>query len=124
MFDGVHVDRVPRQAGGVVDAADVTDVGRDFKATEIGASESDTEIRWRGLEGKRHLLARMKTNSGAGDWPTKRPLCVHLVLETVVRSRPVPKQAECPYTALGIAPPKVLHRNELALMLRRGAIGR
>jgi hypothetical protein len=83
VLDGVDVDSVARQAGGVVDAADVADIRGHLEAAEIGTAETDTEVGGGGLEGQGHLLARMETNPGTGDWSTKCPLCVHQRLGTV-----------------------------------------
>ena len=77
VFDRVDVDRVTGKARRVVDATDVADIGRYFEAAEIGTTETDSEVGRGGLEGERHLLARMETNPCAGNWSTKGPLCVH-----------------------------------------------
>jgi hypothetical protein len=65
------------EAGRQIDGAKMADVGGNFDTAKVGTPETDTEIGRRGLEGKSHLLARMETDSGAGDRSTKCPLCVH-----------------------------------------------
>ena len=77
VLDRVDPDGISHQAGGVVDAADVADRGRHFQAAEIGPAETDTGISGSWLEGERDLVARMKTDSCAGNRSSKRPLCVH-----------------------------------------------
>src|SRR5438132_10917471 len=77
MFDGADVDRIARQTRREIDAAKVADARRHFEAAKIGTAETDAEVGGSGLEGERHLLARMETNSPAGNWSTKRPLCIH-----------------------------------------------
>src|SRR6185503_2612506 len=84
----------------------------DFKAAEIGTSETDAEVGRSGLEGKRDLLARMKTDPGAGDRSTKCPLCVHQLWKPSA-GVPAIKQARCPRAAILVTPPKLLRRVNL-----------
>ena len=77
VLDRVDADGVARQAGGVVDAADVADRGRHLEAAEVGAAEADAGIGGSRLEGERDLVARMEADSCAGNRSAKRPLCVH-----------------------------------------------
>ena len=74
VLDRVDADRVARQAGRVVDAADVLDRRRHFEAAEVGAPEADAGIGGSRLEGKRDLVAGVKADSGAGDGSAKCPL--------------------------------------------------
>ena len=77
VLDGADVHRSGRKAGREIDGAEMADVCGNFEAAEIRTPETDTKVGGGGLEGQRHLLARMETNSRAGDWSTKCPLCVH-----------------------------------------------
>jgi hypothetical protein len=61
----------------VIDAADVADRRRHFPTAEIGAPETDTGVSESGFEGEGDFVARMETDSRAGNRSTKRPLWVH-----------------------------------------------
>ena len=74
MFDGVDVDRVARETGGELDAADVFDCGRNLEAAEIGAPETNAGVSRCGLERQRDLVAGMETDACAGDGSAKCPL--------------------------------------------------
>jgi hypothetical protein len=57
MFDGVDPDGVSREAGGVIEAADVADGRRNFLAAEIGSAEPDARISGSRPEGKGDFVA-------------------------------------------------------------------
>ena len=72
-----------------------------------------------GLRDSRHLVAGMKTNSGAGDWSTKCPLCVHLGFELWVGCLTLSKQ-----DALADSSDHRLLTRCITLTLTRGQIPR
>src|SRR5204862_3089203 len=117
VLDGADIDGVACQTGGEIDAAEVFDVCGYFKAAKVGTTETDAEVGRSGLEGERHLFARMKTNPSAGNRSTKCPLCVHQFWMPSA-GVPVIKQAGCPHVAFLVTPPKLLRRVDLPDSLR------
>ena len=77
VLDGLDRHRFARQAGLILDAAQMRDRRRNLEAAQVGALEADAVVGRRRLERQRDLVAGMKADSGAGDGSTKGALRVH-----------------------------------------------
>ena len=77
MLDGLDRHRLARQAGLILDAAEVRDRGRNLESAKVAALEPDAVVRRRRLERQRDFVAGMKADSGAGDGATEGALRVH-----------------------------------------------
>ena len=89
------------KSGGVLNAAEIGHSGRNFKAAQVRAPETDSVIRGSRFQRKGDLPAGMESNPRAGDSPSKSALSVHLIVMTQAvrqsdRSRPLPKQFQGP----------------------------
>ena len=77
MLHRLDRDFVDREAGRELNAGEVVHRRRHFVIAQIGAAETDAEIRGRGLEREIDLIAGVKPDSDAGNVTTKRTLYVH-----------------------------------------------
>ena len=77
MLDGLDRHLVAREARRELNAREVVHGGRHLVIAEIGTAETNAEVRRRGLQRELYFVARMKTDSDAGDLATNRALCVH-----------------------------------------------
>ena len=64
------------QPGGVVEAAEVLEGGRDLDA-DVRPPEADAVFGGRGPEVEPHRLARVQPDAGAADGPLERPAIAH-----------------------------------------------
>ena len=77
MLDGFDRHGFARQAGLVLNAAEMRDGGRNLEAAEVGTLKPDAVVGRSRLQRQRDLVAGMKTDSGAGDGSAKGTLSVH-----------------------------------------------
>ena len=77
VLDRLDRHLVARQPGRELNARQVVHRRRHLVIAQIGAAETDAEVRRRGLECEIDLVAGVKTDSDAGYLATKCPLCVH-----------------------------------------------
>src|SRR6185436_2858601 len=85
----VHLRRVPREPGGLVDAADVVRGGRHLQAAQVGAAEADPEVGRGGPKGQRDLASRMESDTSAGGRSAKCPLYAHWPVSSLGVTRSV-----------------------------------
>src|SRR5687768_5581663 len=80
MLDGLDAGVAGGQPGlQLLPAAEVVHVRGNLDAAQVGATETNAEVRRGGNQGERDLLTRMKTNPGTIDSSTKGTLKRHLV---------------------------------------------